>query len=258
MTSKLPLWQTIREAYCTTWSHAGAVLRTWPLWLLAGAVAWACAWFLIWPVRDATVALIAAMQLGALLQVPFFAIVAVAWHRLILLGEPMTVRLGGARPNEFAAFARWAVAFQMVYFVPYSAIVATMMERAAVGAEVPTGDTLALIALSLIAVYLVTRLSLLLPARALGHRAVGVGDVWRVTRGNFWRLFAGSLVALLPSYMVSALLSSEAETRLHYAWVSAAAMSTLVVSGIVEITFLSLAYRHWFGHLLASTEPRPE
>jgi hypothetical protein len=68
---------------------------------------------------------------------------------------------------------------------------------------------------------------------------------WQITRGNSWRLVLGAALAMLPGlwgYVASFWLSND---RLWGAVGSAAVEVVWLVAGIVLVTFLSLAYRHF-------------
>jgi hypothetical protein len=100
--------------------------------------------------------------------------------------------------------------------------------------------------------FVVARCSPILVAVALGWSDVSLGDVWEATRRSTWRLALGPLVCLislvLPSLIMFRLGSMN---RL-----SAAVVLTLldlieIIGGVVGVSFLSLAFRHFFP-----TKPR--
>ena len=148
--------------------------------------------------------------------VAFFAVIlavpaiAVGWIRGIHRGERPTapIRIDGA----VWRFIGWSLLLGLVIGVMNAivALIATAIGAAAVG----LGDgpmsiarlmTLLpiLIYLSLLPVaFLTSRFILVLPAAAIGQ-SVGLGDSFRLTRGNTWRLVFGTGLVSLPAGIVS-------------------------------------------------------
>jgi hypothetical protein len=84
----LPVWPIAREAFASVWSHRVNALKISWAWVLA----WVVLGLLLVPtlpregqIPSATFFLVLFLLLGAL--VVGFASIAVAWHRLMLLGE---------------------------------------------------------------------------------------------------------------------------------------------------------------------------
>jgi hypothetical protein len=103
-------------------------------------------------------------------------------------------------------------------------------------------------ALSIAAALIIGRLSLVLTAIALGRTDIGLGDAWRATRGNTWRLFWGPIVRLLllalPGLVVFMLARAD---RVVFAIAIAALELISILGGIVGVGFLSFAFRHFFA-----------
>jgi hypothetical protein len=120
------------------------------------------------------------------------ASLAIAVHRMVLLNE-IEDRLIWRAPPQFGPFFQWLLVMQCVQFI------------GAIGAAtVPFEHFLlwgvALLALSLIQIYVVTRCMLLFPAIAIDAATQGLGSAWDQSRGRFWRFFG---VCLCSSLMVA-------------------------------------------------------
>jgi membrane-anchored glycerophosphoryl diester phosphodiesterase (GDPDase) len=107
-----------------------------------------------------------------------------------------------------------------------------------------------------------TRLTMALPARAVGHNGINFRAIWARTAGNTWRIGFGFLLCVLPIALVTqALVTGTLMARMPdpkdseavLAWLSSMAVpngimvAILTLSNMVGIAFLSLAYRHFFG-----------
>ena len=102
------------------------------------------------------------------------------------------------------------------------------------------------------------RLSLLLPARAVGDLSLTFKQTWRRTRGNTWRLFWGIVVTTMPPLLLAQigfLTTIGAPSPANFAsedfvaqMTAASAVFTVYYLLIVPIGigFLSHAYRHFF------------
>jgi predicted lipid-binding transport protein (Tim44 family) len=84
-------------------------------------------------------------------------------------------------------------------------------------------------------------------AIALGQSDISLGDVWAATRRNTWRMALGPLACIILLGIPGAIMFHlNGMNRL-----SAAAVLTLldlisIIGGVVGVSFLSLAYRHFF------------
>ena len=148
-----------------------------------------------------------------------YVMFAVAWHRLILFGPqrglPSYLPSWGTRHWLFLAYM---FAIGIVLFLPF--LGADVVGRAVLGSAsqgpAESGQSAALLVLLWIAVavfagWLASRLSFVLPARAIDE-SYGLGDSWRQTRGQGFRILAAvilvNLAILLPSLVVGGLLGA--------------------------------------------------
>ena len=281
MSDKLPVLVTVRGAYRLTMEQIGALLRGYWPWLVAAVVLMGgLDWFLVWPNEKAPGAATGGFggtMLSALVEMMVGVVLAVAWHRLVLLREPVPANGSVTHRREVGRYAAWSVAFMLLTAVP--ALVAVGVIGAAIpGAELEetAASTAAsdattgvccfcillgvVIGLPLVAalLYLPTRLSLILPAMALGRDDITTSDVWRSTRGNFWRLFIGSCLTIAPGLISfgvlwAAGLISLTPSRLGSLAESVVSALISLVVGMIWVTFLSLAYRHWFGDAVSQS-----
>lgn len=144
--------------------------------------------------------------LGDLALTAGLAAIAVAWHRQLLLGEPL-----GQRPAPFRAeVARYlAYTVVIVLLLGVASVLLTVVVAvpgvllglaAGPGTEGPAGPSwLAFgVVVGIASLLVAMRLQLVLPAAATGDRRVTLAWSWRATRGNAWRLLAGFALVTLP------------------------------------------------------------
>ncbi|MET0192240.1 MAG: hypothetical protein ABW200_02590, partial [Hyphomicrobiaceae bacterium] len=106
-----------------------------------------------------------------------------------------------------------------------------------------------------IGVFVLPRLSLVLPAGALGERLT-LGEAWRATRGNTWRLACASMLCSLPPLIPFAVLLWHVDGSALAVSIIGRTVYSLAYVLIVTIavTLLSLAYRHFFGRRQGGVE----
>jgi hypothetical protein len=112
--------------------------------------------------------------------------------------------------------------------------------------------------LAVVAYATVLRLSLLLPARAVGDLGLTFKETWIRTRGNTWRIFWGIVVcAILPvlaaQVVFFSLVGFGPGMSVNEAFVGRMAVATTILSFYhllilpIGIGFLSLSYWHFFS-----------
>jgi hypothetical protein len=186
--------------------------------------------------------------------------IAVAWHRLLILGERPGFSGVNVATGNLWHYVGMGIVIFLISFLPALAIVFSMSALLAPANEgVPTPTVIAL-ALLLYAVGAVAalRLSLLLPARAIADRGLTFRQTWVRTRGNTWRLFWGIVVTTVPPLLVAeiAFLVTVGRT-LPDSFASKNFVTEMTAVGMVfsayyllilpiGIGFLSHAYRHFF------------
>lgn len=246
MPRKLPFWRTVAACYFVVFGNFGQLLRISWLWLLIMLPVYAVAQWLTSPSQAEQTGWLMSM-LPSVLESPALASIAVAWHRLVLRQE-------GVQGAAYLRLDRvvWWYAAVLLFFLAVT--VGPFVFAATRGAALPDDPNALLMPLLqvfggiaaglAIGAFVLPRLSLVLPAGALGER-LALGDAWRATRGNTWRLAWASLLCSLPPLMPPLVLL----------WYVDAGWTTLSVIGgtvyslayvlvvTIAVTLLSLAYR---------------
>jgi hypothetical protein len=132
----------------------------------------------------------------------------------------------------------------------------SMLFQVMTGTSATMQDVLALVVqslaglVSIVGFFIVGRLSLALPARALGRDDVTLGVAWRVSKHNTWRMVWAYFFCILPWGVIAAGLSY---WLLRTSYSRATMTLILVVTGLlgivanmISVGMLSLAYRHFF------------
>jgi hypothetical protein len=213
---KLPLWDTVARSYSSYGRNLQDVLRASWLWLavVASLVGMAVVKTVISPqaMTDAPIATGTTLLDFAAGLVQFLAGVgiAVAWHRRIILGEHP-----GPSGSNVATKTLWRyvltgiLIFAIAIFL-WLGIVVPIYLLFALGAggfpRPPTSGYTMLLLVTLVS-YLpmfavIARLSLSLPACAVGDLDLTFKQTWNRTSGNTWRLCWGILACVVPPILV--------------------------------------------------------
>jgi len=95
--------------------------------------------------------------------------------------------------------------------------------------------------------FIVARCSPILVAIALGRSDISLGNVREATRRNTWRLVMGPLVCLILLALPGTIMFQlGGMSRLSAAIVLTVLDLTSIIGGVVGVSFLSLAFRHFF------------
>ncbi len=264
--AKLPLFATVKAAYALTWANLGALglvaAVTGPLlFVVLFAVNW-----LVWQYRDAIdlPSVLFYMLPPVLASALIGALAAIAWHRRLLLAEPVTAGQLLRPDRRTFRYAGWVVLLAFGAMLVVVAISLATFDAlnpdASPATAPPSSETDAAVSFDwsetapwIAGLFIVfsalsypaIRLMLILPAIAISDSAAKAGCIWRATQGNFWRLYWGTLAttaALIP-WM---LLGFAGEGRESSALASAIFEAVWLIIGLVFLSFLSLAYRHFF------------
>jgi hypothetical protein len=252
----LPVLEIVQEAFASVSQNWGAVLRICWAWVLILCVT-GLAMAATFPQEGMapSFAFIAACLLFLAAFVVGFSSIAVAWHRFMLLREqPPSLNLG-VRGQVLPYIGRFIVIgliAGVIQVVCSSFLLPILLLLVPVTPNVTpsTGTLLALgllgFVISLPAILVGTRLAVALPGTAIG-RPMTLGDSMRVTKGNTWRLFGGSLLVYVPSYVISFVLGLVTDAS----WMGNLATLLLYCvyffSMVAAISFLSLSYRFLVG-----------
>ena len=238
MTVRLDVIATVAEAYGGAWRNLGEMVRL--IWFPV-------ALYLVFSIARVFVDIESQFFLALVLEIAslfLWPVIAVTWHRFILLGDEP------AGPVHFHFGRREAIfllvsIFRTLLFIPLAALSLAAAELQ----ESPSGALLALFGLFLVAlaIYFFVRLTLLLPAVAIGD-PINPRLVLERTRGNFWRLFTvmfavGAPILILSS--VAGMLMAGSGT-MQLVTVAIAAFA-YVFFAVVNVAVLSIAYRELLG-----------
>jgi hypothetical protein len=281
---KLPLGQTITEAYASYSAHFSDVLRISWLWMLvAAAFAGTSSSLQMSWMAD----VLANSGAGKPMQIPARPIgmvvlgnvaglvfllagvsIAVAWHRRLLLDEAP-----GFSGDNIITASLWryvGVSLLICLIVGVPALLITAPVFFWLG-PAKTGGGIAVAVLVVFLVYIAAivaaiRLCLLLPARAIGDFTLTFNEAWARTHGNTWRIFWGIVACTLPPMLLAQIALATLvgfpnplalAKGQNVGWMVAASAivtSYYLLTLPIWIGFLSHAYRHFFGQIY--TNPR--
>ena len=243
---RLPVWATIREA-------VQALAKEWKALLKATAVA-----TLLFGAALLLVARLLSLLYLELVWIGFWTMTAVSCHRLVILGVDSLPNAWGLywsrRETRFLgwsfliAFSLGAVVLPPFVFLDLSLHFSVSPDLRALGGLVFTVSVFC-------GAYVAARLSIVLPATAIGQRPTLKGS-WRLSRSNGWRLVMVLSPAVLPGSLVFALYDSGV---LEESFQSRMANDLLVIATYVLMwsignVLLSKAYC-WFSAEIEPSTP---
>jgi hypothetical protein len=191
--------------------------------------------------------------LGQVIVLPALASVAVAWHRLLLRGEHpgpgLYLRLDSVVAG-YAILAFWIAVITLgPGYVSRMFQIITGISATTAGVAALVVQSLAGVA-SIIAFFIVARLSLALPGIALGRDDVTLGTAWRISKRNTWRMFWAYFLCILPWGAISGgilyWVFLPDQGRAGVTLVSVVMGLLWIPVGMISVGMLSLAYRHFF------------
>lgn len=266
-TKKLPVWATVRATYWSVKEHAEtlavlsrgtAAAALAALVLSFGALQLVLAderrgaEFLNLPAGERAAAYSSLATLVVLFGV---FVIVVRWHRTIVRDMPPDETRPRATRAAMLYFARSLLlsAIGVAIGIVCGLLPVTLMRRLPIPDDVGGWLTVAGILGGVLAALLtVGRLSLILPAGAVGDYHVTMRRAWQMSRGNSWRILGGSVLASGPVFVVNIVLNGliDALPSMSASVPSLLAMLTLslllfVVTAVVQASFLSYAYRHF-------------
>jgi hypothetical protein len=223
-------------------------------------------------------------KLPLIVELPFLASIAVAWHRLVLRREqvtaPVFLRLDGA--VGFYALCSFALlvlghgpiwGFQFFYTPEIAHAAQFGLLAPSQLATLVLSFAAALVVSLAVCLLVVPRLSLVLPALALGER-LSLRQAWRITQANVFRLAVATCLCILPAAVLVVLpalralpfmsgspsewnVAQDLMNRLLHSLVYRVLISLgYAVLTIFAVTLLSMAYR-FFAELREVSTSRP-
>jgi hypothetical protein len=282
---KLPFRAAVSLSYSTYFEHFTEALRASWFWLIVVAALTGVANWLQWSWMAAVLANLkpgpppqfstpTGFVLLSNLTNLFFLFagvsIAVAWHRLMILSERPCISGANVATSDLWHYVGMAIAIVLINFLPAAVIVLPMFSFLfpPAGSQTPPGF-LALLLLVFVFYAVGTaaafRLSLLLPARAVGDRRLTFKQTWGRSRGNTWRLFWGIVATTTPPLLFAEIVflvaigppnpgsfaSENFATRMTAVSMVFSVYYLLILP--IGIGFLSHAYRHFFRAPLETT-----
>lgn len=236
---KLDVIAAVREAYSGAWTHLGEMLRL--IWL-PGVL------YLALSLTGALLADKGQIVIRTLIEMAslfLWPIIAVAWHRFILLGETPV-------GTYQITFGRREARFLIVSFCLVLMMMPGYLIAASTAGMPELGPSASLIGfagilLAFVGIYFLVRLLLLLPAVAIDE-PVNVRLILERTRGNFWRLVVLCVLSSLPLILAYWIIMSVALATGLPLFIPLLLSSLLsIFFAIVNVAILSIAYRDLIG-----------
>jgi hypothetical protein len=276
---KLPFWDTVGLAYSTYFRHFIDALRVSWLWLILAA---ALTPFASWQQWSWMASAMANLKPGVPHEMPrptemimlgyldhillLFAgvSIAVAWHRFLILGERPDVSGSNVMTKNLWRYIVIGLTLFLIMFLPMAVLMLPTVYflLPAQGTATPAPGAFLLIVpimvLYAVGLAIAFRLTLLLPARAIGNTGLTFKQTWNRTRGNIWRLFWGIVFTTMPPLLIAQIvfLLGFGFPRPGMAAGEDFVMRMTAMSTIftvyyllivpIGIGFLSHAYRHFF------------
>jgi hypothetical protein len=272
--SKLPLRNVIGLSYSTYFHHFTDVLRISWLWLvliapLIGIASWLQWSWLTGMIKGGLTAglalaakpveMVVLGNLASLVLIVAGVSIAVAWHRRLILDEQPGLSGSNVATGSFWRYVGVGLATLLIVAVPALAISVPIIFLATGPSDATAFIPLLIpFLLYFAAVAVLLRLSVLLPARAVGNLGLTFKQAWLRTRGNTWRLFWGIVACTMPPLLAAqlllALLVGFPGANMFAGEAIAGKMTAInVIFSIyyllivpIGIGFLSHSYRHFF------------
>jgi hypothetical protein len=226
---KLPVGRLVRHAYLDAIGNFRGLVRVGGLWLLLS-------WALLMLARGGSALFMAAADLALTVGA---AAIAVAWHRHILLDEPLTKRMAPLDPRVARYFVLTVLVALLMSTLPALVFVLTGGAALLSGAPDSTPPSLLPVILgpatALACLYIALRLQLVFPATAIGDATTSFARSWELTRGHGWRLLGGFLLVTLPVGAVAVGLA------VLLSW-AAAATGSVFVGALADLAAVSNAW----------------
>lgn len=280
---KLPVGITMQRSLTSLFSDIPGLLKlSWPWLLLVGGLTYVTTLYFFSgvtiPVPGSTTPPSVPLATQALslatqfLTVLAGAAMAVGWHRKVLLAESPgagSFLPGWPALRYVGSLTLMILLFTVPIWVFVGIMSAVFMPSATGGNLVPLPPVAGLFVLAMIPIVFcilaaMLRLSLVLPARAIGDNALRFRDAWAATRGNTLRLVFGMFLTfvvplivvqmlVMPFFMSSFDKGARTPAAIGQAFALPSAIMTaltLLIS-MMGISFLSYSYRHFFGARMA-------
>lgn len=275
---KLPFGDAVRLSYSTYFGHFTDALRASWLWLIVTAAFTGFASWQQWswmatamanlkpglpPPMPQPTEMALLLNLANVLLLLAGVSIAVAWHRRIILNEPPGFSGSNVTTKNLWRYIVVAIGLFLIMFLPMATIMIPafyLLGPTQAGPPPPGFVPIILLTFAAYAVGIAVsfRLTLLLPARAVGNTTLTFKQAWNRCRGNVWRLIWGIVVTTVPALLIAQIIFLVGIGPPHPGMIGGGgfvarmtAMSTVfsvyyLLILPLGIGFLSHAYRHFF------------
>lgn len=258
----LPVWPLVIEAHRIFFDNIAALVRTGLAWIGIVVVAVGALYWFMWPAElaswnrpnaESQILIFLTLAVTSLAG----SSLAVAWHRFILLDEPLPglgyLRLDGIVQTYFAV----ATIFMLWFVLP---ILLLTRDPGYYGPLL--FDTAFALAALVAATVMITRLVVLLPAVSIDRTDATMETAWDWSSGCLLRLLTGTILtsivpfALLAAVVLAdpAFLAGPPENRLSFVIVSCVYEVVGLLAGMLTSGFYALAYRELAGKTRAPAD----
>jgi hypothetical protein len=274
--SKLPLFRTVGQAYalwarnfsdlvriCWLWMLLMVpILAVWDWWQTAHAVEIVQGTGAGQPFVDPHPILTwLSLFVGKAIMLPAVASVAVAWHRLLLRDEHPGAGFYLRLDRTVAGYAFLAFLIGLIVTVPSTLIILFPQIMTGSGGITTVVVQCLVDVAVIVAVFIVPRLSLVLPGMALGRDDITLATAWRVSKRNSWRMIWAYFFCIMPWIAIGGGMSSwlvpSGYDRPTLTLVSIVMGVLWIPGSMISVGMLSLAYRHFFEQRATSSESLP-
>jgi hypothetical protein len=231
----LPIWRTVAAAYREWWRML-PVLRPLAVNAVLIVVAISALDALVparWSLQEPSASIITLFE--AAVRALLLAPVVAAIHRFIIRDDVTKAYALPLADAEFRRFFAWLFAIEVIGGLPLEFL--GLLQAFNVSA----GTTAAAFAVALVAAFvLMLRLAILPPAIAVRAPAAGLAQALADTRGYGLRIFAIFALALVPWIALGGVIGSILIRSGSEASGSVAAMTGMVVGGVIQTIMLTL------------------
>jgi hypothetical protein len=238
-------WQSAMTSYRLLFANLGDFLRIAWVWMaIAYLIGYAGSYLTVHTGESFLTVL------GAIAVTLCAAAVAVKWHRRVLLGAAAVGPALALARRDFVFIGR-AVLLLLLTIIPLSILMMLAVfamfsdDEAMIVAMI-----IVCIVAFLLAMYVLARFCLILPAAAIDNHAFGWRASWRATASVSLRLWGGSFVVAVPLAVLSKLIENVAIFTIYQFGMLPLAIAFGIVSTILVFltvalaaTYTSLAYR---------------
>ena len=273
--SKLPLFRTVGQAYalwarnfsdlvriCRLWMLLMVpILALWDWWQAAQAAEILEGIHAGQPLADPHPVLTwVSLLISKVIMLPALASIAVAWHRLLLRDEHPGPGFYLRLDKTVAGYAILGFLIGLIVTVPSTVGMLIPQTMTGSGTAAVVIQFLVNVAV-IVAIFVVPRLSLVLPGIALGRDDATLATAWRLSKRNTWRMVWASFFCLAPLIAISGGMSSwlllSGPNRVVVTLVSLVIGLLWIPAGMISVGMLSLAYRHFSEQRATSFETLP-